>query len=148
MSQNSTLPEYIHRHTDPHHGKSWAVAIRRRGKAYQRQFGDRQYGGCDEARAAAESYLQSLLAVLPKRSRVYEKYITTKFGMAGVIQVWERIRSGEKNPYFKAYWLKPGEPGKVISRKFSMVKYGREKAFALAVVARREGVESLGQEKY
>ena len=143
MSASSKKTTYLRRQTDTHHGLSWAVAIQRRGKSYQRQFGDRQYGGCDEARGAAESYLQSLLAVLPYRSRVRERYVTTKTGVTGVIKTWEWTRTGVKSPYFKAYWPKPGEPGKVISRKFSISKYGRKEAFTLAVAARQKGVAGL-----
>jgi hypothetical protein len=146
MPTPSKTPKYIRRQTDAHHGASWAVALQRRGKAYQRQFGDREYGGCDEAHAAAESYLRSLLKILPKRSRVRKKYVTNKSGMAGVIRTWEVTRTGARNSYYKAYWPKLGEPGKATSRKFSISKYGREGAFARAVAARRTGVDDAGNE--
>ncbi len=119
------------------------MAIRRRGKTYQRQFGDREHGGSEKAHVAAESYLKSLLDILPKRSRIPKKYATNKSGAAGVIRTWERSRTGIKSLYYKAYWPKPNEPGKVICRKFSVSKYGRDEAFALAVEARRKGVEGL-----
>jgi hypothetical protein len=143
MSALSKAPKYIRRQTDAHHGMSWAVTIRRRGKTYQRQFGDREYGGCENSRAAAESYLKSLLDILPKRSRVHKKYVNNKSGAAGVIRTWERSRSGIKTRYYRAYWPKPNEPGKAITRKFSVSKYGRDEAFALAVAARREGAAGL-----
>jgi hypothetical protein len=146
MPLPSKSPKYIRRQTDAHLGASWAVAIQRRGKTYPRQFGDREYGGCDEARAAAESYLRSLLTVLPKRSRVHKKYATNESGVAGVIHALELTPIGVRSPYYSAYWPKPGEPGKVITRKFSISKYGREEAFALAVAARRKGVDDLGKE--
>ena len=139
-------PKYVRRQTDAHRGKSWAVSIRRRGKNYQRQFGDRAFGGSGKARAAAEDYLRSLLTVLPKRPRFHRKYVNNKSGVAGVIHTWEMSLTGRRRPYFKAYWPKPGELGKVESRKFSISKYGRGEAFALAVAARRKGVDDLRKE--
>ena len=139
-------PRYIKRQTDSHHGRSWAVSIRRSGKKYQRQFGDQAFGGSAKARAAAEAYLRGLLTVLPKRPRFHRKYVNNKSGVAGVIHTWEMSQTGRRRPYFKAYWPKPGELGKVESRKFSINKYGRAEAFAFAVAARRQGIDDLRHE--
>ncbi len=109
------------------------VRVTRRGKQHAKFFADRQSGGKRKALGAAREHLQVLLEAMPPESRTGIKTIRNSSGRVGVSRTKSTSR-GHVYSYWQASWSSGDERKSV---KFSINKYGEEKAKRLAVKARR-----------
>ena len=117
----------------------WFVRIYRKGKTISKFFSDGRYKGSELALEAAFGYKEKLETRYPPpkhrsfRTRPQKNNGTT--GVVGVSETFMRSRSGQKIPCFTVSW----RPSPNVSRtkKFSIVKYGREQAFEMAVAFRK-----------
>ncbi|HYE72959.1 MAG TPA: AP2/ERF family transcription factor [Blastocatellia bacterium] len=100
-------------------------------------FADKAHGGKRAALKAAKEFEEELIAANSRKKPVPSK--RNKSGIIGVCRgIW--IEAGEKVTYWQAAWI--DENGNRKNRKFSVKKYGEEKARKMAIKARREGVQA------
>ncbi len=78
---------------------------------------------------------------LPVALRVMRRDVRNRTGVVGVHLDWSRDERGRKHWSYRATW--PGVSGKTVRRSFSVRKYSKEQARALAAKARREGLRQL-----
>jgi len=119
---------------------AWVVRIQRPGRLVVRYVADRKHGGRIKALAAAIAFRDSTLEKLPPLVFVMRRYIHNKTGIIGVIVQVNRIRQGVYRSYV-ASW--PDPSGRRRTRTFGFTKYGKDRAFELAVKARRQGLAHL-----
>ena len=125
---------------DSHNTHGWFVRIYRNGETISKLFSDNRYDGADAALKAALNYKERLAAKYPPpltgsfRTRPQKNNNTT--GVAGVSETFMRSRSGEKIPCFTVSW-RP-RPNVSRTKKFSIIKYGRERAFEMAIAFRKK----------
>ncbi len=136
MPQERLIRRYEHNYF-----RGWVVAIKRRGKRWIRYFSDSR-GGRAAARRAARAYRNEMVAALPWPTKAKRSYIRNTTGVVGVARVKERTRAGSIMLRYVATW--PSRSGKPKKATFSIGLYGEEKAFRLAVKARRAGLAELG----
>ena len=124
-----------------HRCSGWQAAFAVRRVKYSRYFADAAYGSADAARKAAERFAsknselhQELLAL----RRRFEPRRSSRSKMPGVSR-YEGYRA--RGPYWLAYW--DDANGRRVSRRFSIERFGEERAFELAVKAREKGVRSF-----
>ena len=119
-----------------HRYEAWIVQIRRRGRFIVRYFADRRHGGRGRALAAAAAFRDHLLDRLPPLSfaGLHPRGPT---GVVGVCVQVNRLRQGTYRSYV-ASW--PDAAGGRHTRTFAFKKYGKARAFELAVQARRRGL--------
>lgn len=111
----------------------WNVSLIRRRVTYSKHFSDAVHGGKEQALVAARRWRDEVLAsVEPLSKREYQQIRTQRntSGVAGVS--WTRKDGVEL--YCRATIRLPGKQDQ--QKCFSVKKYGRERAFALAVQAR------------
>ena len=115
--------------------RCWYARITRRRWKYAKYFHDRQHGGDTEAaRLAAVAWLEELRRKLPapapRRDRLTSR---NRSGFPGVRRVTEVVKrmGGQKYYHWEGRW-DTAHGG----RKFSIIKYGEDKAFLLACIAR------------
>lgn len=119
------------------------VRITHRGKSNQKYFPDKSLGGKSKALKAARDYRDSLLAKMPKYKQEAagrKKRRIKKSGVTGVTHVVSKSIKGKSYDYWQAAWL-DGD-GKRRTAKFSISRYGNEKALDLAKKARRKGLNA------
>jgi hypothetical protein len=114
----------------------WAVAFRRRGKAYYKAFYDFRRGGSGKALAAAIKWRDAQLAKTQTLSQREFHQLVRSNNHSGVVGV-QLIKP--KNQPLGSWRARVKLPsGKEIMRAFAVSKYGDEGAFKLAVEARSE----------
>jgi len=120
--------------------RGYSVLLTRRGILHSRFFADRRFGGRRKARAAAERWRDEQMVTLypPVRLRRFTPWNRT--GVVGVLLERYQVR-GRRYRRYRASW--PDAEGRSRRRSFDLRKYGEEKAFELAVEARRKGVAEL-----
>jgi hypothetical protein len=133
---------------NPSRTHSWLVTIQRRGRIYNRHFSDTVHGGKRQALKAATAYrdrLNSKLRPLTRQELCAIRKKNNRSGVSGVsrVDVMEKGRSGQLFPrvYWDVQW--PTGNGKARHKKFSVKKYGEERAFQLACQTRRMALRSL-----
>ena len=120
-----------------------SVHFTRRGVTQTRFFSDRKYGGPDKALKAASEWRDKELVRLYPPIRIRRFFPLNKTGIIGILL--ERYRVGTRwYRRYRASW--PDGKGGWQRRSFDVGKYGREKAFSLAIEARRQGIEELERE--
>lgn len=140
MTENNNLPIGIHRIDNPlSRTHSWQVVIQRRGKITARHFSDGVYGGKQLAYEAALAFLTAAEQTMQRMLRREYADILRKNNTSGIPGVSKHKSEGRE--YWHARW--PTNIGQSKSVKFSVAKYGNEKAFELALAARKSGLESL-----
>lgn len=98
-------------------------------------FADKSHGGKRAALKAAREYEEKLVEANSRKKPIPSK--RNKSGIIGVCRgVW--LEAGEKVAYWQAAWI--DKDGNRKNRKFSVKKYGEDKARKLAIKARREGL--------
>jgi len=120
---------------------AWVVQIRRRGRITIRYFSDRKHGGRTKALQAAIAFRDSTLQKLPPLLWTMQRYVFNTTGIIGVRLQVDRKPQGVYRAYV-ATWPVDGS-GRRRSRTFSFGKFGKERAFELAVKARRQGLALL-----
>jgi hypothetical protein len=126
----------------------WLVTIQRRGVIYRKHFSDGVFGGRTKAFAAAKEYRDEIIARHPPFSMREYSSIVKKSNRSGVVGVCRYCASetrhlpeDQQRWFWVASWPLPS--GKRKRVKFAVNKYGEEKAFKLALKARREALRQL-----
>jgi hypothetical protein len=126
---------------------AWVVTISRKRKTYFGSFSDIKYRGKNKALTAAKRYRDTILSKYPPMTlRAYCSILkrNNKSGISGVCRYVSNEndpKGGEPRSYWIARWSP--EPRKTKCKKFSIKKYGEEKAFLLAVRARKKALKQL-----
>lgn len=120
------------------------VRITHKGQTFQKYFPDKSNGGRASALEAARDYRDSILAKLPEAKQAAaarKKRKIKKSGVTGVTHVVSKSVKGKSYDYWQAAWMDKTNRRKTA--KFSISRYGDEKALSLAKRARKEGVKGL-----
>jgi hypothetical protein len=118
------------------------VRITHRGKGFQKYFPDKSLGGKPKALKAAKAYRDLLLKKMPKvkqEAASKKKRRIKHSGVVGVTHVVSKSPNGTVYEYWQAAWADAG--GSRRTAKFSISRYGDEKALEMAKKARRDGVK-------
>ena len=117
----------------------WQVRLRRRGKLFSKFFSDRKHGGVEDALVIAKSYRSELIKTLPDPVRAGAEGKLTRRNVSGVVGVSRIvIKTGARRyEFWQATWS--CDSGARKRMKFSVRRYGEERAFELACVARKNG---------
>ncbi|MEX2579091.1 MAG: hypothetical protein WD342_08530 [Verrucomicrobiales bacterium] len=121
------------------------VRITHRGKSYQKYFPDKALGGKTKALNAAREHRNALLAKMPRykqEAAAKKKRRIKQSGITGVTHVVSRSPKGKTYEYWQAAWVDGGAKRKTA--KFSISRYGDDKALTMARKARRDGVKNHG----
>jgi AP2 domain len=110
------------------------VRLTWRGTQYAKFFSDKKYGGKRKALKAAEQYFDELDEQMPLESQVGRMSVRNSSGIVGVSRTKSSSR-GHRYEYWQAWW---GSGGDRRSAKFSINKYGEDKAKELAIQARQK----------
>jgi hypothetical protein len=120
------------------HNHGYYVRLTRNGKTQYKFFPDRSSGGKRAAHRAAKEYEAELMekaASLKKSPR--KPSVRNTSGKVGVGRT--SYGDGEQaSEYWQAAWV--DDKGRRRNKKYSIKKYGEEKAMRLAMKARREGL--------
>jgi len=126
----------------------WLVTIQRRGVIYRKHFSDGVHGSRTKSFAAAQGYRDDIVAKHPPFSMREYSNIVKKSNRSGVVGVCRYCASetrdlaeDQQRWFWVASWPLPD--GKRKRVKFAVNKYGEEKAFKMAIKARREAMRSL-----
>ena len=117
------------------------VRITHRGKSHQKYFPDKSSGGKTKALKAAKDHRDKLLSKMPKykqEAAAKKKRRIKQSGMVGVTHVVSKSPKGKTYEYWQAAWLDGDSKRKTA--KFSITRYGNDKALDLAKKARRAGL--------
>jgi len=126
---------------DHHYFHGWHVCLKRAGQRYERYFGDE--GDRQAARRRALHWRDQTAAILPPPRKFKKRYVLNTTGVIGVTLSRQYTRARRLLHYYCATWI--SERGKPRKRSFSVAKYGRSQARALAVAARRQALAELLQ---
>lgn len=124
----------------------WVVHFGRRGKLYYQRFYEPKYGGSRQALKAAIAWRDRQLAklkVLTIREFHQRKRSNNTSGAAGV-----HFHISRRQPL--GSWQAKITPhdGRAMTKSFSVRKFGRRKAYALAVAARLELLSGVKDRPY
>jgi hypothetical protein len=117
------------------------VRITHEGERYQKYFPDKSNGGKTKALNAAKAYRDGILAKLPRSKQEAasrKKRRIKKSGVTGVTHVVSKSVKGKNYDYWQAAWVDTTNKRKTA--KFSISRYGEDKALTLAKKARKEGI--------
>jgi len=141
MAERALLPKNITRYDGPK-GKGHLVRFKRRGRTTRwKWFFDSAYGGREGSRRAALAYWRRMVLKVPVALRVMRRHVRNKSGAVGVYLDYTRDERGRKHWNYRAAW--PEASGRRARLSFSVRKYGKAWARAMAVKARREGLRQL-----
>lgn len=124
----------------------YLVRVTRKGKLHSAFFSDDDYGKRGSLLAAREHRDElegKLKGYSPKQLAKRERSNNTS-GVPGVRLVEETDHRWESKPTYQ-YWVAQWSPKKGVrrTRRFSVQKYGYEKAKKLAIKARNKGVAEM-----
>jgi hypothetical protein len=127
----------------------WEVRIQRRGKQVHKFFNDKKFGGAKGAQAAAREFrdaVESRMKPYTVVDRSKTPSTRNKSGIVGVRRHHQVDMRGEFE-YHYHYWVAQwtDADGKRKTKSFSIEELGEDKAFKLAVAARREGIKAAGR---
>ena len=117
------------------------VRITHRGKTHQKYFPDKSSGGKAKALKLAKQHRDELLARMPRykqEAAARKKRKVLKSGVTGVTHVISRAPQGKTYEYWQAAWV--DRDGRRRTAKYSISRYGSDKALDLAKKARRKAV--------
>ncbi len=119
---------------------AWDVHITREGKLYTGHFPDAVWGGREKSYLAARRFRDGLLRRIEPDTRVRRRVprgVRSETGVVGVI-LERYFVEGREYERFIANWR--DADGRTKRRRFSVGRYGEQRAFELAVEARTRGV--------
>jgi hypothetical protein len=126
----------------PRGTKGYMVRISRKGEMHNKFFSDKECGSKTKALKMARTFYNKLLKQLPPPSTSKGVMSTrNSTGHVGVhlavnpSEYWEDV---EYSSYVASWKSEKGERRKI---SFSVQKYGKRKALALAVIAREKGLK-------
>ena len=120
--------------------------LQRNKRSISKMFSDNQYGGRDQALAAACSFREQQLAAIPalplsQYCEILKK--NNRSGLVGVSRHYLKLRSGRRSAYW--YARCPLGLSKTRVLKFSVNKLGDDLARDLAIAARKGAIAELAQ---
>ncbi len=124
------------------------VRITHRGQTHQKYFPDKSSGGKNKALKLAKTFRDELLAKMPKYKQemaARKKRKALKSGVTGVTHVVSKVGENKQYQYWQAAWA--DENGKRRTAKFSISRYGKEKALEMAIKARAKAVREVTKSK-
>lgn len=131
----------------------WKVVLSRAGKHWFKYFADAQHGGKRRALAAAKAWRDALLLQISGSDyEVWKRERPQARNTSGVPGVWRGVlhrknKAGDvvaTSRFWQAFWVTLD--GRRRLRTFGIAKYGEERAKALAILARREGIAEVARE--
>ncbi len=130
----------------------WRVTLQRRKQRFSRDFSDGLHGGPEEAFQAAVAYRNALIETHPPLGKPdYCKILkkSNRSGVSGLNRV-DRLELSKGRRMRRLYWEVqwPIENGRSRHRKFSILKYGEEVAYQLALTARETALEALASQTF
>ena len=133
---------------DPEEGTpGYEVRVMRRGKSFNRFFADNSTGGKRKALHAARDFRDELEVKYRNYTRKELAEIKTKRNSSGIVGVRmaKEVDTRGPNELEYAYWVAQWSPKPGVRRtaRFSINKYGEEKAFKLACRARQRGLREM-----
>ncbi len=128
------------------HAGGYLVRVTRKGKMTSEYFTDEDYGGKRKALLAAKEYrdeLEDTLKGYTAQQLARKVRSNNTSGLTGVRFVVEADPRWPSNPEYE-YWVAQWSPEQGVrkTQRFSVEKYGNDKAYRLAVSARKKGVLS------
>ncbi|MEM6279619.1 MAG: hypothetical protein AAF733_09080 [Verrucomicrobiota bacterium] len=117
------------------------VRITHRGKSHQKYFPDKSSGGKTKALKAAKEHRDKLLSKMPKykqEAAAKKKRRIKQSGVVGVTHVVSKSPKDKVYEYWQAAWIDGDNKRKTA--KFSIKRYGNDKALEMAKKARRAGL--------
>lgn len=126
----------------------YMVRFQRRGKSYQAYFGDSKYGGQKKALAAARVHrdeMEPKFRTLTPLERAKILTASNTSGTVGVRWVEKTMTKGKKKYNFTFASASWSVGGARKSKSFSVDKYGKDKAWDLAVKARAAGLREMAK---
>lgn len=125
----------------------YQLRFQRRGKVVDKFYSDSIHGGKNKALAAAKKHRDQLEKDNPRYSRKeMAQKVSSKntSGVVGVRLAEEKSVVGEWE-YTYYFWVAQWspKPGVRKTKRFSVNKYGDEKAYKMAVAARKKGVREM-----
>jgi hypothetical protein len=126
------------------HNHGFFVRLQRKGIVHSAFFADMSYGGKRRAFRAAQKHFQGLEKKYQPMTRQRWAEMLRRKGKSGIIGVRRSIvrRRGQRGRVsWQANWSP--RPHVVRRRSFSVRKFGERKAKALAILARRIGVQTM-----
>jgi hypothetical protein len=117
----------------------WFLRLYRDGQTFSKFFSDNRYGGKEEALEAARQYkieYEKKYRLSEPRSCRQKPQRNNKTGVLGVSETYTRGRTGKIIPCFTVSW-RP-QPNISKTKKFSILTYGRQVAFEMAVAFRKK----------
>lgn len=135
-------PARIKRH-DYGNTLGYWVRYNREGATFRKLFSDAIYGSPEAAFQAAQKWHDELLAAFPlPNRREFAQHARRKSG-SGIVGV----RRGKDYTKGKTYdvWIASWSPKRGVykTKKFSILKYGEERAKQLAIAAREAGLKEM-----
>jgi len=123
-----------------HHFRGWVVCLKRRGRRVEVRYFKDGARGAEASLGRALAYRDRAVLRLPPPLKLKTRYSANKTGVIGVSLTNQRTRAGKLARYYVASW---NESGRKRKRVFSIEKYGKRKAFGLAVAVRKEAVQRV-----
>ena len=124
------------------HNHGYYVRVTRNGKTQAKFFPDKSNGGKRAAlRAAKECNAELLRWAESQKEKRKKPGARNKSGIVGI----NRARNSNGEEYWQAAWVESS--GRRRNRKFSIKRYGEERAKREAKRARREGLREREQER-
>ena len=130
----------------------WRVSIQRRTELFTRDFSDGVHGGREQALQAALAYRNTVIEThppfgKPEYCRILKK--SNRSGVSGLTRV-DRLELSKGRRMRRLYWEVqwPIGNGRSRHRKFSILKYGEEGAYQLALTAREAALEALASQTF
>jgi hypothetical protein len=130
----------------------WEVRINRRGKKLSKFFSDSLLGGKRKALQEARVYRDKMEDKYPPYTRVELMAQPTARNSSGIPGVRRRENVVTKNGWaytyatWEASWT-PEKGGRRTKRQFSVLKYGEDKAYEMAVRARSKALREIRKEE-
>lgn len=117
----------------------WQVRLSRRGRRFSKFFSDGKHGGSESALRIARAFRDDLLSKLPTPEYAGARGKLTRRNVSGVVGVSRIVISSGMSRYefWQATWSSSPRIRKRM--KFSIRRYGEQRAFELACVARKKG---------
>ena len=120
----------------------WLVRFTRKGKQTQVYIGDHTHGGkAGSLKVAIRERDRLETKLKPSRALMAERLLDPKRGASLKSKVVSRNGRAYAYEYAEAVWSE--RPGEITKRKFSVRKFGRKGALALAREARSEAIKRV-----
>lgn len=131
---------------EPSGTHGWVVTVRRQSRIHRRSFHDDRHGGRAQALQAAQVYRDHLIQThaplaLPVFYAILKK--NNRSGVSGLLRV-DRVEvfrgRRQQKLFWEAQW--PIGNGRSRHKKFSILKYGEQGAFQMALAARQAALHA------